>query len=476
MANSQGADFQRKLVMEWSSFQWPTNINIQNLEIFDGAAQKIKKGLTDSLQSSLSYMQKQIAEIQNATDPAKDEFETAREYQDRLQQVQAEKQKKVDLIVQEITFAQVDCTAKIQDIDNRLTALSIKKVSMILSVKFGDYDADAEFFPVSTGGMISKPIDPSSEKYLENGWHDFLTFQNSLRIAMPRAEAKVFKTSVAYKSSSIELGYEWLGSKNMMSLTSFSLKIPDLVGTPQLKADNPIVSYRWFKDDGTIMFKSVDLLNILTRFESKVFVLNNNKVIADFSFPGDDGNGVISQQIMPEFYKARNSLPRLIVQRSPEIQTAGNNGTDPCTVYWIFEMLPAYQVGDTGPAGGMIFCDKGETSDGWRYMEVAPSDQSDRLTWANVYNLRQLGTKGTSVGLGKTNTAAMVAGEYDSNSPAGICSKLNFGGYKDWFLPSIEELIMVYDTVGKSEIHFAKEEYWSSSEIDANFAWSKVSA
>ena len=33
-----------------------------------------------------------------------------------------------------------------------------------------------------------------------------------------------------------------------------------------------------------------------------------------------------------------------------------------------------YAIGDEGPAGGIIFYDKGEYSDGWRYLEAAPAD------------------------------------------------------------------------------------------------------
>jgi len=40
-----------------------------------------------------------------------------------------------------------------------------------------------------------------------------------------------------------------------------------------------------------------------------------------------------------------------------------------------------YNIRDIGPAGGYIFYDKGSVSDGWRYMEAAPSDQSPDAPW-----------------------------------------------------------------------------------------------
>ncbi|MEI6388047.1 MAG: chitobiase/beta-hexosaminidase C-terminal domain-containing protein, partial [Spirochaetota bacterium] len=63
-----------------------------------------------------------------------------------------------------------------------------------------------------------------------------------------------------------------------------------------------------------------------------------------------------------------------------------------------------YAVGDTGPAGGIVFYDKGSVSDGWRYLEAAPSDQSAGIRWYNGTYISV--STGTAIGSGKANTAA----------------------------------------------------------------------
>lgn len=42
----------------------------------------------------------------------------------------------------------------------------------------------------------------------------------------------------------------------------------------------------------------------------------------------------------------------------------------------------AYKIGSDGPAGGIVFYDKGSVSDGWRYLEAAPSDFA--YSWEGV--------------------------------------------------------------------------------------------
>ena len=128
-----------------------------------------------------------------------------------------------------------------------------------------------------------------------------------------------------------------------------------------------------------------------------------------------------------------------------------------------------YTVGDTGPAGGLIFYDKGSSSDGWRYLEAAPSDQSTGIQWYNG-NYVVIGATGTAIGTGQSNTTAIVTTQGAGSYAASLCNDLTVGGYTDWFLPSKDELNKLY--LNQFAIGgFAANFYWSSSEYDANFAW-----
>jgi hypothetical protein len=44
------------------------------------------------------------------------------------------------------------------------------------------------------------------------------------------------------------------------------------------------------------------------------------------------------------------------------------------------------------------------------------------------------------------------------------CVQLNFGGYRDWFLPSRDELDLIYKNLKQRGLGgFSNREYWSSS-------------
>lgn len=131
-----------------------------------------------------------------------------------------------------------------------------------------------------------------------------------------------------------------------------------------------------------------------------------------------------------------------------------------------------YKVGDRGPAGGTIFFDKGNDSDGWRFLEVAPKDVSESAAWSNGSNVNV--STSTGVGTGKANTAAIIAAQGNGAYAAKLCADAREGGVTDWFLPSKEELDLVYKALGKTGAFqfapYAKKDYWTSSHMNASLS------
>lgn len=143
-----------------------------------------------------------------------------------------------------------------------------------------------------------------------------------------------------------------------------------------------------------------------------------------------------------------------------------------------------------GPAGGFVFYDKGENIGGWRYLEAAPSDV-DSNGYDHIFGLHrvegeniEVGTQ-PGIGAGKVNTDALVGamGEeaYTHNGKEFIskdiyAAKLSdvhmVGSYNDWFLPSKDELNLMYQNLKKNSLgDFADDAYWSSSEVNEDNAW-----
>jgi hypothetical protein len=132
-----------------------------------------------------------------------------------------------------------------------------------------------------------------------------------------------------------------------------------------------------------------------------------------------------------------------------------------------------YKVGETGPAGGIVFHDKGNDSGGWRYLEAAPVSTERNLIWG-LFGTTVNGT-GVELGVGKQNTMAIVqslmsSGEF--NSAVYYCDALESGGYNDWYLPSKGELAMMYINLKQKGLGgFSGDWYWSSSDVNNDAAW-----
>lgn len=173
--------------------------------------------------------------------------------------------------------------------------------------------------------------------------------------------------------------------------------------------------------------------------------------------------------------------------------------------------------------GLYVFYDKGLYSDGWRYLGAAPadlrvvdgvptvdstlsgyssapdgyrfgyyrtSDSGSNLFINGTTKYNSSDCTGTAIGTGKSNTQMLVSAmgsetyslssgsSKTANYAARMCDILTYtvGGvvYDDWFLPSKDELNLMYTNLHMKGLgHFGDYTYWSSSEYgnDAYYAW-----
>jgi len=161
-------------------------------------------------------------------------------------------------------------------------------------------------------------------------------------------------------------------------------------------------------------------------------------------------------------------------------------------------------IGEIGPGGGVVFYVSDTTinsvpgiSAGGKYLEAAPSDTSSLSAWCNdTTNLITLAGLAFSpaIGSGALNTLIMTTGSANGATPACTsgagfdAANYSVTGLSDWFLPSKDELNLMYQNLKKhnpSLGNFSEIAYWSSSEVGAtckvgrmcsNFVWAQVFA
>jgi hypothetical protein len=111
---------------------------------------------------------------------------------------------------------------------------------------------------------------------------------------------------------------------------------------------------------------------------------------------------------------------------------------------------------------------------------VALNNQSTSQTWSNVTGT-QIGATAQSSWNGLTNSNAIVAQNGHTSSAAKLCVDLVSGGQSDWYLPSVDELSLLWhnrfnvnktlSTIGGASILPFFDVFWTSSEYLALNAW-----
>jgi len=150
-----------------------------------------------------------------------------------------------------------------------------------------------------------------------------------------------------------------------------------------------------------------------------------------------------------------------------------NRGTGEMSV-WL--ATREYEPGDVGPAGGLIFYKNPNPAENWRYLEAAPVDQSAGAKWGCFRRLIA-GARGTAVATGKQNTADMLAACSERGTAADLCANYNLNGIGGWFLPSRDELDLMYRNLKAAGIGDFCDSgmtdnatYWTSSQVTADMA------
>ena len=157
------------------------------------------------------------------------------------------------------------------------------------------------------------------------------------------------------------------------------------------------------------------------------------------------------------------NLPESPVVNSGIYQLFLDMTTD--TLSW--RLRGSYEIGETGPAGGIVFY----TSDGGLHgLEVAPEDQGVVAPWG-CFGDEINGADGTAIGTGQQNTSDILDECADANIAAELAAEYVWpNGQTGGFLPSKDELNALYaqkDVVGG----FAIVSYWSSTQSDSSDAW-----
>ena len=125
--------------------------------------------------------------------------------------------------------------------------------------------------------------------------------------------------------------------------------------------------------------------------------------------------------------------------------------------YEVTENPATYAAGDFVQGGLYTFTDSG-----YAYITAA-MDQSSNAPWG-CEGTDIAGTVG-SIGTGPANTALIVANCATAGIAARLADQLVLNSFSDWFLPSLEELAMMWpELVSDGLGSFANHTYWSSTQ------------
>ena len=134
--------------------------------------------------------------------------------------------------------------------------------------------------------------------------------------------------------------------------------------------------------------------------------------------------------------------------------------------YEVTENPATYAAGDFVQGGLYTFTDSG-----YAYI-TAEADQSTSAQWGCQGTLILEGATPEAIGQGVINTPTIVATCATAGIAARLADQLVLNGFSDWFLPSLEELGMMWTELASAGLgSFVNQSYWSSTQADATQAY-----
>lgn len=244
--------------------------------------------------------------------------------------------------------------------------------------------------------------------------------------------------------------------------------VPKVARAPYWSSSENSSNYAWYQmfQDGT-QFTDESGVGAITGIKK----LTRNRLHRGSGFPS-----LPFQMMAMRAFPVGTGIPP--AQSAPALTGNTCTATVPCA------------IGDIGPAGGVVFYDAGVHMPWGRYMEAAPvSVEGVGLPWKrlNAIDIRKpvyRDSKGQparvkrvlskSIGMGQINTKTILKAYGRGRYAARYADAMVFNGYDDWFLPSKDELNVMYTVLSTAYPRigdYARSFYWSSSEYDYNNAW-----
>ena len=140
---------------------------------------------------------------------------------------------------------------------------------------------------------------------------------------------------------------------------------------------------------------------------------------------------------------------------------------------WTYDR-DVYCIGDTGPAGGIVFY---VTDDGLHGLEVAPAHPTNH-PWGCISTAivdavdGTLAADSTEIETGQQNSHdILMECESDEVTAAEVAIYYNFNVNPGWYLPSLDELNELY--IHRATAGIFEQVLWTSTQIDAETAWAQ---